>query len=209
MVHVKVEDIDLALLKIGKNGRTIVLLYDGSPLQIITDRLYSPFGVKGYTNDYSRHTNWVIDCSLPGEDKVEPYDKLQVRVMELIKEKEELFKDIDLDGDYLAPIFRDNKTYPRLMKMNIPRDTKGNLLSVYFDENGDKHKIVDNNIEELLRNGSKFRSIIECGKIWVYKGRVGVTWNNIQIRATKVVSNSNQESSDNTNAITKNIMLPE
>ena len=87
----------------------------------------------------------------------------------------------DMESMY-SPILRPNKTYPKLMKIALPRDTKGNFEFVVFNENKEKVSITDSNIEEVLCKGKIFKGIVECGKVWYYNGRFGTTWNLKQMK---------------------------
>ena len=63
------------------------------------------------------------------------------------------------------------------MKINLPRDNKGNFDLVVFNKNTEKVPLNDNNITSVICKGSVFKTIIECTKIWYFKGRFGTTWN--------------------------------
>jgi hypothetical protein len=187
MSHVKLNDIDLSQLKIAKSGRFVKLMYGKEPLQLAMGKLYSPFGVKVNPNNYSQFDTCVIDCSLNQSqseisiayrNSIEALDK---RIVELISENVNMFNTgndhIDFDENIYSPILRENKTYPKLMKINLPRDNKGNFDLVVFNKNTEKVPLNDNNITTVLRKGTVFKSIIECTKMWYFKGRFGTTWN--------------------------------
>lgn len=221
MSHVKIEDIDVNQLKIAKSSRTVTLRYNNLPFQLATCKLYSPFGVKGTNSDYSPFTNWTIDCSIDqnNSDASQLYqtniDLLDTRLIELIKESCNSFnprnmEEVDLTGDFYSPILRNNKTWPKLMKISVPRDTKGNLLSVIFDENTEKIPITDKNIEQILCKGKVFKAIIEFSKFWIYKGRIGTTWHLIQMKLiSKTTKDKEPEDTEAPNAsiYTNNLML--
>lgn len=192
--HINILELDLSKLDLGKSGRTIKLLYNKQPLQLVTPKVYSPFGVKVNNNDYSNFTNCHIDCSLSqmmtqnSINVAKALDALDNKITELIKIKSNLFKDIadvDLSADvstYYSPFFRPNKNYPKLMKISLPRDKNGNFDFVLFDENKNKVPVDDSNIEETLCKGISFKGIIECSKVWYYRGKFGTTWNLVQSR---------------------------
>jgi hypothetical protein len=193
MSHVNLSDIDLSQLKVAKSGRMIKIMYNKEPLQLVTGKMYTPFGVKVNTNNYSNFTNCHLDCSLNqgnSETSVkyrESLEALDKRIIELIQESLHLFNtDTNYQPDDIpniyGPILRENKTYPKLMKITLARDTKGNFDYVIFNENKEKVTITDNNIEEVLCKGKIFKGIIECGKIWYFKGRFGTTWNLKQLK---------------------------
>ena len=72
------------------------------------------------------------------------------------------------------------------MKINIPRDTNGNLTTVVFDHDEEKILLEDSNIESVLSKGNIFKGIIKCNKIWYSKGgRFGIDWNMVQMKLYK------------------------
>lgn len=194
MSHVNLSELDFSLLKIAKSGRNIKLVYNKEPLQLVTGKMYTPFGVKVNTNNYSSFTTCQIDCSLnqSGSESSMKYasglEALDARIIELLKESESLFTvgnsviTEELVNIY-NPILKPNKTYPKLIKIALPRDTKGNFEFVVFDKSGkSKVPITDSNIEDVLCKGIIFKGIIECAKIWYYNGRFGTTWNLKQMK---------------------------
>jgi hypothetical protein len=210
MSHVNIIDIDFEKVKIGKSGKTIKLLYDNSPLQLVTSKMYAPFGVKINQSDYSHFTNCHLDCSvsqstLPtGIEISENFESLDKKIIEVIKSNSNLFNQKDVgeinfnEDAFYTPIFKGNSTYPKLMKISLPRDKNGNFDFVIFDESKKKIKIDDSNIEEVLTKGKNFKCIIECSKIWTYKNRIGTTWNVIQMRFCENLQNYNRDDPDQT-----------
>jgi hypothetical protein len=156
--------------------------------------MYTPFGVKVNTNNYSSFTNCTLDCSLNQNNSEvsvkyrESLDALDQRIIQLIQESLHLF---NTDTNYTpedipniyGPILRENKTFPKLMKITLPRDSKGNFDYVVFNEDKEKVQITDDDkLLEVLCKGKIFKGIIECGKIWYFKGRFGTTWNLKQLK---------------------------
>jgi len=213
MSHIKIEDLNLDKLKISKSGKTVTLRYDNLPLQLATCKLYSPFGVKGKNSDYSPFTNWTIDCSVC---KTNQFDTslLDNKIIGLIKESPDLFNarhmdDVDLNSDFFSPIFKNNKTWPKLMKISLPRDTKGNILSVVFNENTEKIPVTDTCIEKILCKGQIFKAIIEFSKFWIFQGRIGTTWNLVQMKLVKISNEQDPEDKEapDANMYTNKLML--
>ena len=147
--------------------------------------MYIPFGVKHIETNYSQWDNCHIDCSLnqsKSEESVkyqEAIDGLDKRIQELVSNSE-LF-DISEENTYF-PILKENKTYPKLIKISLPRDSQGNFKPFAFDENKEQIVLTDSNIDETLSKGSVFASIIECARMWQYNGRIGSTWNLVQLK---------------------------
>jgi hypothetical protein len=219
MSHINITDLDLTKLKIGKSGRTVKLLYDGNPLQLVTSKMYAPFGVKVNNSDYSHFTNCHLDSSLNQSNSAASLEIKQVfssfdeKIVELIKESQSSFNpkdinDIDFDGDdFYSPMFKGKSNYPKLMKISLPRDKNGNFDFVIFDENKQKVPITDSNIETVLSKGKVFKSIIECSKVWTYKGKIGTTWNLIQMRLTESKQNEEGETTTNKTGFAQNLLL--
>lgn len=218
MSHVNLFDLDFSKLKIAKSGRMIKVLYDKEPLQLVTGKLYTPFGVKVNQNSYSPFSSCHLDCSLnqsKSEASVkyrESLEELDRKIIELIQESLHLFNTgnqtfsaEDIPNIY-SPILRENKTYPKLMKITLPRDSKGNFECVIFNENKEKVVIDENSVEEVLCKGKVFKTIIECGKVWYYNGRFGTTWN---LKQLKFMENAPVDTSDKVDRsqVYQNIML--
>ena len=217
MSHVNLFDLDLNKLKIAKSGRAIKVIYDKEPLQLVTGKLYTPFGVKIVQNSYSQFSTCYLDCSLnqsKSEASVkyrESLEALDRKIIELIQESLHLFNTgnmtftaEDIPNIY-SPILRENKTYPKLMKISLPRDTKGNFECVIFDENKNKVPVNENNLEEVLSKGKIFKCILECGKIWYYNGRFGTTWN---VKQLKFMENAPVDAEkEDRSQVYQNIML--
>ena len=226
MSHIKPENFDQSQLKIAKSGRTVSLRYSGNPFQLSSCKMYSPFGINGKSNDYSPFTNWTLDCSinqnpsiasLAYQDTINTIDK---SVIDLIKTNNNLFNPKDTQNiefeqnDFYSPILRQNKTYPKLMKLSFPRDRNGNILSILFDENGNKILLNDNNIEKLLSKGTIFKCIIEFSKFWCFQNRIGSTWNVLQLRLcskkiniVEELDNETEQNVTTNNNFNNNLML--
>jgi hypothetical protein len=221
MAHISITDLDLNKLQMGKSNRTIKLLYNNAPLQLVTSKMYTPFGVKVNNSDYSHFTNCHLDSSLNQSNsesslKVkEMFLQLDNKIIELIKDNIGLFNqkdtnDINLDNNentFYSPIFKGNSNYPKLMKISLPRDKNGNFDFVIFDENKEKVPVTDKNIETILAKGKIFKAILECSKVWIYKGKIGTTWNLVQMRfvARNDASDPDPDEVDNSNSNIKNI----
>lgn len=218
MSHVNIFDLDMSKLKIAKSGRMIKVLYDKEPLQLVTNKLYTPFGVKVNQNSYSQFSTCHLDCSLnQSKSEVsikykESLENLDKKIIELIQDNLHIFntggqsfQPDDIPSIY-SPILRENKTYPKLMKITLPRDSKGNFECVIFNENKEKIAIDENNIEEVLCKGKIFKSIIECGKVWYYNGRFGTTWNLKQLKFIDNIPIDKSENNDRSQ-VYQNIMI--
>ena len=196
MSHIKPENFDQSQLKIAKSGRAVSLRYSNNPFQLSSCKMYAPFGINGKSNDYSPFTNWTLDCSINQNQSESSLtyqttiDKIDQSLVDLIKSNNHLFNPKDIQyidfeqdiNDFYSPILRQNKTYPKLMKLSFPRDRNGNILAVLFDENSKKIALNDDCIEELLGKGTVFKCIVEFSKFWCFQNRIGSTWNVLQLR---------------------------
>jgi hypothetical protein len=219
MSHVNLFDLDLSKLKVAKSGRNIKVMYGKEPLQLVTGKMYTPFGAKSNQNSYSSFTNCHIDCSLnqsKSEASVkyrESIEALDRKIIELIQDNlnyfntgNMTFQPEDIPNIY-SPMLRENKTYPKLMKIALPRDSKGNFECVIFDENKEKVLIEENNLEEVVCKGKIFKGIIECGKIWYYNGRFGTTWNLKQLKFIESAQVDVDVEKEDRSQVYQNIMI--
>ncbi len=186
--------IDWTKLKLAKSGRVVRLLYDKEPLQFCTSSLYTPFGVKEVSKQWSNFSELNLDCSLnqsTSESSVAFRDfigKLDEEIQKLVDANPAVFanpnpKAEPVSSSYTyAPILRENGSYPKLMRLQLPRDKNGNLTSFVFDEDRSKIMIDDDNVKEHLVRGKVFKCIIECAKVYMYNGRVGSIWNIVQLK---------------------------
>lgn len=208
MSLININDIDWNAFSLGKSGRTIKLLYNKTPFQFCTSLLYSPFGIKSTSKDWSKYDEYYIDCSLNQSDSDmsiefrEFVSKLDDKIIELTNNNKEL---LNITGNFdYNKILRENKNYPKLMKLQLPRDKNGNFDCFVFGTDKSKIKIDETNIEEVLSKGKIFKCIIECSKLWYFKEKVGSIWNIVQLKFTdvKVVN-------ENTNNIYNSCMIDE
>lgn len=222
MSHINLLDLDVSKLKLAKSGRSIKIIYDKEPLQIVTGKLYTPFGVKIASNNYSAFSTCYIDCSLnqsTSETSIkysELLETLDNKIIDLIKDSLHLFNTGNLNfepediANIYSPMLRNNKTFPKLMKLMLSRDSRGNFESVIFNENKEKIIINENSLEDVLCKGKIFKTIIECNKIWYYNGRFGTTWNIKQLKFVNNIpidENTTENNTNTNNNIYQNIMI--
>jgi len=204
-------------VKLGKSGRAIRLLYNKEPLQICTSTLYSPFGIKSINKEWSNFTEYNVDCSLNQSSSETSVvfknfiDKLDNVIQKLVKENLTLFnsKNETANENFTyTSILRENKSYPKLMKLQFTRDKQGNFESFIFDEQKEKIPINENNIDNIISKGKIFKTIIECVKVWYYNGKVGSIWKIVQLKfcereRVKMIDESGEEE-ENENLIQEN-----
>lgn len=195
---IDIENISWDNLKLAKVGRTLKIIYDKSPLEFCTSVLYSPFGVKSVIKQWSNFTEYTLDVSIneyQGELFKTFLENLDEKIKELISDNNDLFKD-EIDIANYNYILKENKTYPKLIRLQLPRDKNGNFESVIFDENKNKIKIDDSNIKNVLCKGKSFKCIMECTKLWTYEGKVGSLWNIKQMRFSEKQKQNMYESNE-------------
>lgn len=212
------QNINIDDFKIGKSGRAIKLFYNKEPVQFHTSTLYLPFGVKSVNKEWSDYSEYNIDCSLNQSSSetsmtfrksIESLDKI---VQELVKNNLELFnsKNETANENFTYfPILRENGNYPKLMKLQLPRDKNGNFESFLFDENKQKIKLEEDNIETHLNKGKAFKAIVECVKLWYYNGKVGSIWKVVQLKFSEKTQfkDQTQDTSVNNSTIYSQMMI--
>jgi hypothetical protein len=177
---IDIDTVNWDSFQLAKSGKTWKLLYNKEPVQFCTSTLYSPFGIKSVTKEWSTFSEYSLDCSLNQSNNVnatafrEFLEKLDEKVKELVEEA--------MQGATYHKILRENGNYPKLMKLQLNRDKNGNFHTVFFDENKEKLRVNEGNIDDLLPRGKTFRCIIECSKIWSYNDKVGSIWNIVQLK---------------------------
>lgn len=216
---IDINKIDFDNIQLVKVGRGFKLSYNKQPLQFLTSTLYTPFGVKSIDNKWSNFSEYSIDCSINAAqtESAQTFNTFLSKLDEVINEK--LKSNLHLFGNtnetdlIYSPILKQNKTYPKLMKLNLTRDKNGNFTSFVFDEEKNKVKIDESNIEEILPKRKIFKCIIECNKVWVYNGRMGSSWNIVQLKLSENSKpfdndiNINIDDSGNNNIIYSNLLI--
>lgn len=214
MSLLNLDNIDWSAFSLGKSGRTIKLLYNKTPFQFCTSLLYSPFGAKSNVKDWSKFDEYYLDCSLNQSNSEQSIKfrefltKLDEKINELVKENKELLNIPSDSSEYVYnTILRENKNYPKLMKLQLPRDKNGNFDCFIFNSDKSKIKINDSNVEETLSKGKIFKCIIECSKLWYFKEKVGSMWNIVQLKFADIkLPNENMDNMEN---IYNNCMIQE
>jgi hypothetical protein len=216
MTIVNLDTLDNNNLKLGKSGRAVKLLYNKEPIQICSSTLYTPFGVKSLNKEWSNYAEYNLDCSLNQSNSetsilfrnsIEKLDKI---IEELVRENTSLFdsKNGTCNDDFVySPLLRENGSYPKLMRLQLSRDKNGNFESFIFDENKQKIKITENNIDTILSKGKCFKTIIECVKVWYYNGKVGSIWKIVQLKLSErsLPKKEDSEKEDEGSSSTKNV----
>lgn len=168
------ENIDLEKLTFGKSGKTQKLIYDKCNLNLKTSELYLPFNINKYKKSWSNFEEYSIDCYINNNQQFsDNLDKLDEKINELASNGNEIS---------YTKMYRDNKQYPKLLKLYLPRDNNGNFTTCFFDEFSTPIIVNEQNIESILTKKSIFKTLITNAKVWTYENKVGSTWNIVQLK---------------------------
>jgi len=211
------EDIDYSLFKLGKSGRVIKLLYNNSQIQIPSSTMISPFGTKSYSKDWSTYDEYQIDCSIKMKQQTpnkfkEFLEKMDTIIIKLVKDNISFFnskKEQANENFTYNSILRENGSYPKLMKLNLPRDKNGNFETICFDEKGNKIKLTEENVGVILCAKRLLKCIIECSKVWYYNDKIGVQWNLTQCKYRNIEQPATQDTSLSKEQLNKNLLMDE
>lgn len=208
--------VDWSLVQLVKSGRSVKLMYNKEPLQFCTATLYTPFGVRSIDRDWSNFSEYSIDCSVSSlrsetsETFVNFLKELENNASKLVNDNLDIFKTPKSKQQIpetvqFSPIMRENGTYPKLIKLQLPRDKNGNFESFAFDQNKDKIRLSEDNIQTVLAKGKSFKCILECAKLWLWNDKVGIVWNIVQL---KQVENAKRENAiQDADKYTENMIL--
>lgn len=203
---IDISTFDPKCLQLAKSGRAVKLLYNKEPVQICTSTLYSPFGIKSIEKDWSNFTEYSIDCSINHSNSESAasfktlLETLDVEIEKLLRKNIGMFQNVKISDESeitYSPIYKGNGDYPKLFKLQLPRDKLGNFESFIFDSSKNKIKLTDGNITETLAKRKYFKCIIQCSKVWYYNGKIGSIWNIEQLRFSEKAPPSNSGSGGN------------
>lgn len=179
---------------LAKVSRNVRLIQNKQNLNINTQVLFMPFNLNKYKKQWTNMDEYSVDCYVQDVACSEKLTQLDEFIFDLSKKNAQLFNVPNLNDASYSPMYRDNKTYPKLLKLYLPRDNNGNFTTQFFDEKSEKIIVDENNIETILTKKTMFKCIITCSKVWYYQNKIGSIWNIVQL---KLVSNDKTNSSDN------------
>lgn len=191
---IKWKEMDFDKLKVGLDKKTVKLYYEKKDennnsiledFQIQLPHMHLPFGLKENENknQWSNFKEYYFDCGLKDFSEKDNFNQfltnLNNKVMTLINESKN-FKDNCNENNYYK-IHKSNN----LIKLNLLRDKEGNFNSYVFKYNsGKKHEKIllkDENIYDVVKQGTMFIPTINCSKIYFYKEKFGSIWNIVQM----------------------------
>lgn len=204
-VLVQLNDINFQNINLAKSGRSVKLIYDKQTLNMITPTLYMPFNLNKYQKQWSNYEDYSVDCYVDNsgdnesQDSIQKLNELNECIFDTVKTNLNLFNVPNNEEISFSPFYRDNKTYPKLLKLNFPRDTNGNFITQFFDGNSNKIFVDETNIDTILTKKTSFKTIIGCSKVYVYQGKAGCSWDILQLKLnpTKKANNSIITDTDN------------
>lgn len=175
--------------------RKAIKIVDASnkPLQVTSGELYLPFGVSSWENKYSDYNDYSLQCYV---DKTEGFQEFCEELNERIQNMSNESSMIDTTNVDFTPILKHNKDFPKLLKINLPRDRFGNFDFVVFDQDSNKIMVTEDNIENIFCKKRTFKCIFENAKLWEYNGKIGTIWNMIQAKYYNIQENPVNEDTD-------------
>ena len=215
IIKMDIQDMQFDKLNILKSGRNMRLVYNKSNIELKTPELYLPFSINKYKKQWMNYEEYSIDCyvndcSSLNKNFSDQLIKLDENIYNISKENIQLLGGTSNDVVSYSKMYRDNKDYPKLLKLYLPRDNNGNFTTHFFDENGKVIHITEQNIDTILHKKSIFKTLITSSKVWYYQNKIGSTWNILQLKVLKSDESSNlEETDDRTKNIYNNFSLIE
>ena len=188
--------LNMNTLNIVKSGKIVKLMSDSQILNVKTCELYMPFNISKFKKQWSTFEDYTIDCYVNNQNNsnsmeyVNKLNMLDNHILELTKKNLHIFgvSDVNVQCNY-QPMYRDNKTFPKLIKLQLPRDTNGNFTTQFFDHNSKIVIVNEKNIDSILYKKVIFKALITCSKVWYYQNKIGTIWNVVQLKLSDTSSN--------------------
>lgn len=182
---------NIKLAKIKKSFALVDTENQNKYMRVASDRLYMPFSVSAYENKYSSFKDYSIACYVTEKDE-EVLTELDEKIKDLV-DNSEIF---DSSNNEYKSLLKQNRDFPKLFNLKLPRDKHGNFAIVkdgpdgvskshaivVYDENKVKIKLTVDNIEEIFCKKRMFKCIFENAKIYEYNSVIGTTWNLVQMK---------------------------
>lgn len=162
-------DIDIQKTSTCKSGKSLKIVNDmKKPLELQTGVLYSPFGVSKFENKWSGLYDYSVSCYVD-----EKFEKFITELGEHVAKTGNLT---------VVPGMKVNGDYPKLFKLKLPRDSNGNFNFVVFDNDKQKIRVTEDNVEEIFCKKRTFKCIIQCEKVNEWKEEWYIHWIITQMR---------------------------
>jgi hypothetical protein len=166
---------DIQLAKVRKTVKLVDS--NGQAVSVSSGELYLPFGASCWENKRTDFDDYSVQCYVNKSEQFESY------CQELSDKIESLCADSLFDSSSVfTPMLKQNKDFPQLLKINLPRDRYGNFDFVVFDQDSNKVMITEDNVNEIFCKKRTFKCIMECARIWEFNGKIGSVWNAVQVK---------------------------
>ncbi len=191
------ENIALDSVKVCKSGKMLKLFQnaDKKPLAFQSCRLFMPFGISKYENKWNGMYDYSVSCYVSDDFEV---------FMDTVDEKVKVILQ-DFTESEFQPSLKQNKIYPKLLRLKLPRDSMGNFTFAVFDSTGqEKIMITEDNVEEVFCKKTQFKCIMESQKIIDWSEKCSISW---MLTQAKLIPRQEKEEecdfdlSDNSDAI--------
>jgi hypothetical protein len=173
--HFKMDyaNVNLDTITLCKSGKSLKILNENKkPLEMQSCKLYMPFDVSRFENKWSGMYDYSVSCYTDDSFK-EFFSKLDKRVSDLLSPFTE---------SPLNDTLKQNKDFPKLFRLKLPRDSYGNFNVVVFDKNREKIMLTEENIEEIFCKKQTFKCTFQCEKISDWQGKSSILWQMTQAK---------------------------
>jgi len=191
---------NITKLSLTKSGKNIKLVNNKLDISLKTSELFLPFNLNKNRRHWMNYDEYSMDCYINNDPTFsENLIKLDETIFNLSKENINLLGGTTTDDLGYSKMYRENKEYPKLLKLYFPRDNNGNFITHFFDENSKPIIVNERNIETILSKKSIFKTLITCSKVWFYQNKIGTTWNIVQLKLLTKESTPIKETTVNIN----------
>jgi hypothetical protein len=163
----------------GVYDRGIVLSgVDKKPIQIQIPRVYAPFGLSGFPNQFGP-VKYNIDASLRGWNEEGSYmNKFYTFLRDIELEVVDHVRALNIVGPHPEDSFNSNLKISEKYdpKFRIKIDNK----TAFFD--GANNDITPSELEDGLFKGRSFTALVELKNVYFFNKRMGLTWTIVQAK---------------------------
>lgn len=185
--------LDISTVTLCKSGKSLKV-FDSmkAPLELQSCRMYCPFNPSKFENKWSGMYDYSISCYT--EDDFHNFSsKLDKRIEECLG---------NFTTSELVPSLKENMNYPKLFRLKLPRDSNGNFNVIIFDQDKNKIKLTEDNIDQVFCKKRVFKCIMQCEKITDWNNKASIQWIITQAMYINTNTNTNTRTvidSDNDN----------
>lgn len=208
--NVDTSKIEITPLKKLDNGANIAYLnYDGKPIHITTPELDVPFDGQWWPTD-DNNGKWSLKVNLR-KGQCDNLISLLNGMDDLLKKKAmensvAWFKKRNMSADTVdtlyTPMLKEDidpdsgeptGKYPPSMAFKVVK-RDGNVTCKVYGDNKIEFNVTDEssddfvNMTDLLKKGSKVKTLLRCNGLWVANGKFGCTWRAEQMKVTRAAT---------------------